>query len=654
MTASHEPSPRLEQETVGLAQPRTAVPSGRGRALVLDRPFDAPDPANLDAVRRWVRSAPRPTAIDLFAGAGGLSLGLQDAGFSVLVGADADPLCVRTHVANLRGLGHDGDLTDPSDLLSHLAAWGITSVDLVAGGVPCQPFSRAGRSKLRSLVRSGTRSEDDARTHLWSSFLAVVAALQPRAVLLENVPDLAMWDDGGVLIELREGLRDLNYWTDARLLDAHEHGVPQHRSRLFVVGLRSGDSFPWPSPSGGATLRDAIGDLPPVAGGQRAEVIAYSGSPATALQRRLRRGVASDQRDLIHDHMTRAVRRDDAEAFALLRPGQTYADLPEHLRRYRSDIFTDKYKRLEWDELARSITAHIAKDGYWYIHPGQDRTLSIREAARVQTFPDWYRFAGHPSARFRQIGNAVPPLLAEALGTSLRTALDRRRHSAKRPAGFNFRDQLLAWHAERGRSYPWRSGAAPWHVLMAEMCLHRTRADQVLPVYERLVELAPTPAELLGNAELALQAMLPLGLRWRAKNIVAVAETLVANFGGSVPSTSPELRSLPGVGDYVANAVLCFAFGRRTVLLDTNTERIVSRIRANPSLRRTQMRMDLYDLAGRPGPDRDFNFALLDLGALVCRSGVPDCSHCPVRRACETGSGASSIGGVLPAMMSTA
>src|SRR6202012_665187 len=90
----------------------------------------------------------------------------------------------------------------------------------------------------------------------------------------------------------------------------------------------------------------------------------------------------------------------------------------------RTDIFTDKYKRLAWDQVSRSITAHIAKDGYWYIHPDQARTLSIREAARVQTFPDHFRFAGQPSHRLRQIGNAVPPLLAEAIGGQLRRSIN--------------------------------------------------------------------------------------------------------------------------------------------------------------------------------------------------------------------------------------
>lgn len=637
---------------MGLSQPRTAVPQHRGQPLVLDRPFDAPDPVDLVAVRRWVERAPRPTVIDLFAGAGGLSLGLQDAGFSVLVGADSDAACVQTHVSNVRGLGYVGDLTDPTDLLSHLTAWGICGVDLVAGGVPCQPFSRAGSSKLRSLVSDGIRSSDDARTHLWTSFLRVVEALTPRAVLVENVPELASWDDGAVLIGLREGLRDLGYDTDARLLDAHRFGVPQHRARLFLVALRDRSSFRWPAPTKPSTVRDAIGDLPAVNGGQRAEVLTYDREPKSDLQRRLRRGVASDQRSLIRDHITRAVRPDDAEAFALMRPGQTYDALPDHLRRYRSDIFQDKYNRLEWDGLSRTITAHIAKDGYSYIHPSQDRTLSIREAARLQTFPDWYRFSGHPSVRYRQIGNAVPPLLAEELGRSLRAALGARRKPSRPAPTSSFRERLQEWHTTNGRSYPWRSGASAWHVLMAEMCLRRTRADQVLPVYLRLIELGPTPGALLENSEAARMAMRPLGLNWRVENVLAVAQALVTLHKGVVPGTSLALRTLPGVGDYVADAVRCFSMDRHAVLLDTNTERIVARLRGAKSVRRAQMRMDLYHLAGRPGPDRDFNYALLDMGALICRAAKPDCEACPVRSVCATGGppGVTSAEVLAPAM----
>ena len=100
----------------------------------------------------------------------------------------------------------------------------------------------------------------------------------------------------------------------------------------------------------------------------------------------------------------------------MMKEGQTYRDLPARLRRYRADIFDDKYFRLSWSGRSRSITAHLAKDGYWYIHPEQNRTLSVREAARIQTFPDRFRFAGSMTSRFTQIGNAVPPMLARAVG----------------------------------------------------------------------------------------------------------------------------------------------------------------------------------------------------------------------------------------------
>ena len=132
------------------------------------------------------------------------------------------------------------------------------------------------------------------------------------------------------------------------------------------------------------------------------------------------------------DHITRPVREDDERAFQLdgrRRPGTPTC--PTEMKRYRDDIFDDKYKRLDENGLSRTITAHIAKDGYWYIHPRQNRTLTVREAARLQTFPDWFRFAGPPSAAFRQIGNAVPPALARAP----RPGGPRQPGCTPRPAG---------------------------------------------------------------------------------------------------------------------------------------------------------------------------------------------------------------------------
>ena len=626
---------------------RYAVPVRRGPRLSLDPNPRAPDPTNLAAVRRWVRSGSGPTAIDLFCGAGGLSLGLQASGMRVLVGADNDPLAIETHAANLESLPYLGDLSDPSDLLFHLKAWGIETVDVVAGGVPCQPFSRAGRSKIRSLVAAHLRPPDDSRANLWRSFVQVVEHLQPRAVLLENVPDLATWDEGAVLVGFCEALRQLGYDTTSRVLRAYEYGVPQHRSRLFVVATRHNSRFLWPQPDQGVlpTLWDAIGDLPAVEGGQRSERLPYR-RPKTALQKRLRAGVPSAELAWVYDHITRSVRPDDLEAFRVLKPGDTYDDLPRNLQRYRSDIFTDKYKRLSKNGLSRTITAHIARDGYWYIHPVQHRTLSVREAARIQTFPDWFRFAGEPSHRFRQVGNAVPPLLGESVGAAVMTSLTKRSNQSRRTnfssscalgSRTHFRDDLLRWHANNGRAYPWRSGASAWSVLLAEMCLHRTRADQVSAIYSELVTIAPDPAGLLANQTQARRLLKSLGLQWRVENIVNVARVLVDVYGGEVPETREDLRGLPGVGDYVANSVLCFAFNQPSVLMDTNTERIASRVAGRDrSAPRWQLRLDLYDIAGPVGADQNFNYALLDLGALVCRSTAPRCRICPVSNECKS------------------
>jgi DNA (cytosine-5)-methyltransferase 1 len=561
----------------------------------------------------------------------------------VLLGADSDPLAVETHRANLGSLGYAGDLADPSGLLDAMRAWGMTSVDLIAGGPPCQPFSRAGKSKIRDLVSSGARSADDPRARLWRGFMQVVARVEPRVVLVENVPDLPHWDGGAALIGFYEGFRELGYRVDARVLEALNHGIPQHRARLFIVARKDGLVTEWPAiVRSRVTLREAIGDLPPVPPGQREEEVPYEPRPSAVgrFWREMRKG---SSKSIIHDHLTRAVRPDDHEAFELLREGDIYSDLPERLRRYRSDIFNDKYKRLAWDEVSRSITAHIAKDGYWYIHPEQHRTLSVREAARVQSFPDWFRFAGEPTHRLRQIGNAVPPLLAEQVGRSLLPAKASRRRATVAGSDAKFRNRLLDWHATNARTFPWRGrDVSPWAVLMAEMCLHRTRADQVVPVFEALCRIAPTPRRMITHEPDALEAMRSLGLRWRAENIVGVARELVDRFRGRVPETEEELLSLPGVGDYVAQAVMCFAFDKAAVLMDTNTTRIASRIRGTDDTRRWQIRLDLYRLAGPQGPDAEFNYALLDLGALRCRASAPICNECPVRAHCATGSGRGS------------
>ena len=636
MDASGRPSPAT---TVARKDPRRRPVVAHHRGLPARPPRHpwSPDPSDIAAVRQWLRARDRPTAIDLFAGAGGLSLGLHQAGFDVVVGADSDAWAMETHAANLPGLTYAGDLTDPTEFLQTLDVWGVQSVDLVAGGVPCQPFSRAGRSRINRMVELGERAGHDARAHLWESFVAVVARLRPRAVLIENVPDLPRWDDGAVLIGFYESLRELGYTVEARVLDGFRFGVPQHRQRLILIGMLDGRQPRWPEQSDVmVSLRDAIADLPIIPRAQRSEELPYDATRQTSdYQREMRRGLRGDAADVVWDHICRDVRPDDMEAFSLLGQGQTYVDLPPRLRRYRSDVFTDKYKRLAWSELCRSITAHIAKDGYWYIHPDQHRTLSIREAARVQTFPDDFRFAGTQTHRYRQIGNAVPVKLARAVGEALVAALSTTPRA--RLGTDSFRASLLAWHAAQAGPYRWRRGADPWYVLMAELALRRASPRQAETIYPRLCALAPTPSALAADPEKSIGRLRDVGLKTSAESLVTVARELVEFCHGEVPEDDMLLRQLTGVGDHVCQAVLCFGFGRRAVLLDRSTGRVSARLAGRTDARRFQLRLDLHRLAGAPGPDRVFNNALLDLGTAICRPSEPHCSGCPVRQFCATG-----------------
>ena len=616
------------------------LPRPLGERVRLPRHPLSPDPDDPVAVRTWLASRRGPRAIDLFSGAGGLSLGLEEAGFSVVAAADADPVAMETHAANTQALTWVGDLTDPEDFLCRLDEWGIDRVDLLVGGPPCQPFSRAGTAKIGHLVRACVRRRHDERADLWRSFFAVMDRVNPRAVLFENVPDFTRAQGGALLITLTDELRAHGYDPHVRVLDAWKYGVPQHRSRLFVVGTTTGMTFEWPTEDSELpTLWHAIGDLPTVEANTRDEVQEYHHQPESALGQHLREGLSASEASLVRDHITRAVRADDAEIYQLLGEGDKYIDVPERLRRYRSDIFKDKYFRLSSSELSRTITAHIAKDGYWYIHPHQNRTLSIREAARIQTFPDRFRFAGHPSNRYRQIGNAVPPMLAAAIGSSVHEALDTEGPVPSGAAPQGFRDDLLAWFCEKRRDFPWRDADLnPWQILMLEMCLRRTRAEQVKQIAGTLIAYGETPMAFLANLGILRPALGTLGLPRRTHDLIAVATYLKDKLDGEVPDSWQELVAISGIGDYIASAVLCFAFGRPSVLIDTNTKRIANRILGGdgeaPAWR---LRLLLHELAGGAGPDVAWNQALLDLGAAICKARAPACGECPVQKHCSMG-----------------
>jgi A/G-specific adenine glycosylase len=204
-----------------------------------------------------------------------------------------------------------------------------------------------------------------------------------------------------------------------------------------------------------------------------------------------------------------------------------------------------------------------------------------------------------------------------------------------------FRTELIAWYRVYGRRFPWRETREPYAVLIAEVLLHRTRADQVRPLYQAFLEAYPDLNALAGAQVDALHSLLrPAGLRWRVDLLHAMAAAIRRRFDGVVPSDEKELNSLPGVGHYIAGAVRCFAYGFPDAILDTNTVRVTGRVVGLPvkdsSRRSTRFRRILEALVDLQNP-RDFNFALLDLAAAICTPRDPRCTRCPLLPFCATG-----------------
>nr|MDT0665598.1 DNA cytosine methyltransferase [Micromonospora sp. DSM 115978] len=218
------------------------------------------------------------------------------------------------------------------------------------------------------MVAQGLRPQHDSRRELWQSFLDVVIALRPRTVLMENVPDMALGDHLHAIRVIVGELEHNGYHTEISFMETWRHGVPQHRRRLILLARRDGEAFAWPrrfKEPDATTVGDAISDLPPLGLTTGARRMQYSRPTDLGEFAKWMRVGAED--GVVHDHMTRPVRDDDREIFGLMTSKMLYTDVPERLQRYATNTFDDKYKRLDLHELSRTITAHIAKDGYWYI-----------------------------------------------------------------------------------------------------------------------------------------------------------------------------------------------------------------------------------------------------------------------------------------------
>ncbi|MGY1771941.1 DNA (cytosine-5-)-methyltransferase [Blastococcus sp. SYSU D00813] len=584
-------------------------------------------------------------AADLFSGAGGISLGLARAGFTPVVAVDHYAEAVETHAHHFPGLSLNWDLADVNRIEELAELLTTIGVDVIAGGPPCQPFSKAGRSGIRYRVRHGLRDPIDERRDLWRSFLEVVQLVQPPAVLMENVPDMALDREMFILRSMVEELEELDYGVEERIVDTWRYGVPQFRQRLILVALRGRLQFVWPHESPErVSVWNAIGDMPEVSGGWRPEGGAHGWAeydgPVTSFQQRMRQGVKASDRGKLYDHITRPVREDDARAFELMDSSTRYSDLPAEMKRYRDDIFDDKYKRLDENDLSRTITAHIAKDGYWYIHPRQGRTITVREAARLQTFPDWYRFAGPPSAAFKQIGNAVPPLLAENLGLAIGEALEssEKVKSLTREIAAT----LSSWlNSNEPRGVPWLKATTRWQVISAELLLDRATSDVVRLVWP-MIRSWESPEVTQDNDEMLRDVGTLIGRTARATQLLELTDWLVDHPGAldDLDGASRVIPAIPAAALDLASLVVPVAGdegSEEPVLSTKGVLRVAARVSGDNVDRKNRLtdgRLAVARLIGGGEDARLAHLGLIELAATVCRPTEPLCDVCPLQDVC--------------------
>ncbi|WP_344571886.1 DNA cytosine methyltransferase [Winogradskya humida] len=618
----------------------------RGPFVQLPKHPDASDePDEMLEYARTARARGEKLAADLFSGAGGLSLGLEEAGYRVVLAVDHYPEAVETHRHHHAGLSVDWDLGDPDRIRQVAGLIKEAGVELLAGGPPCQPFSKAGRSMIRHKVRHGLRDPYDERRDLWRSYLEVIRLARPPAVVMENVPDMALDKEMFILRTMVHELESMGYSVEERAVDTWRYGVPQFRQRLILVALRDGTAFQWPAESPERpTVWNAISDLPEVEGGWRptggSEGWADYDGPKTDFQQRMRRNVAHRDSAKVFDHITRPVREDDLKAFQLMDASTRYSDLPAEMKRYRDDIFDDKYKRLDKDGRSRTITAHIAKDGYWYIHPEQHRTITVREAARLQTFPDDFRFAGPPSAAFKQIGNAVPPVLGEHLARAVSTSLQ-----AGVPVSVTTQEiaaSLATWFdGNHFSGIPWLRAQTRWQVIQGEILLDRTAPEVTRHIW-RALQNWHQPQDTLRQEENLRRTGGFIARESRADVIAQLARTLADN--PALLRDDDALRSVNGLNESVADlAILVVPAGEgdddseEPVLVTKGVLRVAARFsgnHVNSRNRLTDGRLEIARMIGIDTDARSAHLGLIDLANTLCRVKEPLCQHCPLVKNC--------------------
>ena len=358
----------------------------------------------------------QPTAIDMFAGAGGMSLGLEKAGFRVIYANEVNRDAAETYHRNFPHVNlerRDVREIDAKYVQKKLA---IRDVDLIVAGPPCQGFSVAGR-----------RNPKDRRNRLFEEVLRFVEVFQPKIVVIENVVGMLSMAGGKVVAEITNNLRELGYFPHIRKLRASNYGVPQNRERIFIISctldIPEQELFPAPV-ARRISVEEALSDLEFL--GVNEKALGYVCSPASAYQKLMRQNAPS----IIHNHESSNHSLSIQRRFNRILPGQNGSDVLD-----ASETGKHTYFRLDPGKPSRTLTT-LPED---FIHYSKNRTPTVREMARIQSFPDDFIFCGPRTTggrgrkvscpQYTQVGNAVPPLMAEAVFRTLNSVIGRHYRS---------------------------------------------------------------------------------------------------------------------------------------------------------------------------------------------------------------------------------
>lgn len=394
--------------------------------------------------------------IDLFCGAGGFAKGFQMAGFECIGGIDTVKAAVDTHSYNFpnsKSICKDIRNIEPEEF--HEVIGKENKVDIIIGGPPCPTFSTIGHAKIQSISRMKDKDiTDDPRNELFMDYLKYVKYFQPEIFVMENVPNFMTKYKGKTFERVKQiienDLPEYEIVSPTQVLNAVFYGVPQVRKRMIFVACKKGLTFEYPKPTHWydellstkctktyeksrilnqtelplyVDVKTAISDLPIITDNWRIDECEYSYSNNLHPYQKLMR---KNTKNTVRNNICRMSNDRAKKVFGYMNQGDIYIDLPKEIRNilpFREDVFKDRLKRLVNTNPSWTILAHIGMDGYMYIHPEELRTLSVREAARIQSFPDDFVFIGGQGQTYIQVGNAVPPLMSFAIAKNVKKAL---------------------------------------------------------------------------------------------------------------------------------------------------------------------------------------------------------------------------------------